>query len=500
MGGLIGEGAMSTVSSATDELLARPVAVKLLKPAFLTDEEFVGRLYAEARSAAKIVHPNVVAIFDMLADGKAHGIVMELLPGPSLAQVLRERGTVPESDVVRYARETALALAAAHAQGVIHRDIKPANILLGASGEAKVADFGLAKAMVPSEATVTQAGQMLGSVHYFSPEQALGRALTPASDLYSLGVVIYQLLSGRLPFTSESAVGTALAHVNEPAPPVDELRTFMTAALASIVSKLLQKDPASRYARAEDVAAALGSLQPGTGSQSLLDSPTIVTRVSSPRPARTASSTALAGFWRWTRHHSQRIDTAIQGLRTRFADGRVPSLDALRVKILLVALCLLFVYGASVALAQRRVSTPDIRRLDAVAAQSRLHAAGLEPVLAVRPDERVARGSVIAQDPAPGARLGRGGRVRVYVSSGLPLITIPNVIGHTLLDAGNTFKHLKLATSYAARITDAPANTIIEEIPKAGSRVREYSRALVVVSAGPAPDVMYSGPSDGGGD
>ncbi|MDP9017699.1 MAG: protein kinase [Candidatus Eremiobacteraeota bacterium] len=260
-GMLLGEGAMSTVSCADDEFLERKVALKLLKPVYASDPDFVDRFYAEGRSAAKIVDPHVVAIYDVLNERSTHAIVMEYIEGPSLADVLKLRGTLEEDEAISYARQTAQALASAHAQGILHRDIKPANLLLSRDGQLKVADFGLAKAFLGGDQDLTQAGTLMGSVHYFSPEQAQGNALTPASDLYSLGIVIHQLVSGRVPFDEESAVATALAHVNQAPPSQQELRTWMTAPLANIVERLLQKDPDHRYQSAEDLDAALAGVQ-----------------------------------------------------------------------------------------------------------------------------------------------------------------------------------------------------------------------------------------------
>jgi len=215
---LLGEGAMSTVSRGTDELLQRPVAMKLLKPLYASDDDFVERFYNEARSAAKIVHPNVVCVYDVLTDGKAHAIILEYVEGRSLATILAE-GPLSEHQTIVYLRQIAQALGGAHSQGILHRDIKPSNLLVDAQGTLKVADFGLAKAAEGADLSLTQPGTLLGSVHYFSPEQAQGKVLTRASDLYSAGVVAYQMISCNVPFTSDSPVSTAVAHVTQPALP-----------------------------------------------------------------------------------------------------------------------------------------------------------------------------------------------------------------------------------------------------------------------------------------
>ena len=287
LGSLLGEGAVGIVSRAWDEVLRRDVAVKMLKPAYASDARTVARFYAEARAAARLAHPHAVLVHDIVADRARHAIVMEYVAGVSLERVLAREGRVAEARAVRYGREIAQALAAAHACGLLHRDVKPSNVLITQNDGVKVADFGLAKAIVDA-GTSTEAGRLVGSASYVSPEQAQGLPLTPASDLYSLGVVLHRLVTGRLPFEGASPIAVAVAHVTAPAPCEDELAREMSPALATIVARLLRKDPAERYASATDVAAALAAIE--TESPRAVpawDAPTVTAeRVRVPRAAR----------------------------------------------------------------------------------------------------------------------------------------------------------------------------------------------------------------------
>ncbi|HEV2261621.1 MAG TPA: serine/threonine-protein kinase, partial [Candidatus Rubrimentiphilum sp.] len=276
-----GEGALSIVYQAHDTVLERDVALKVLKTGPGIDAHAVERFDSEARSAARITDPHVAAIYDVIGSELGSAIVMEFVDGPSLAQRLKVVGALPEATAVRYARQIAQALAAAHAHGLVHRDVKPANVLLTANDEVKVVDFGLVKALDSTAATITGSGMLVGSVHYVSPEQAQGKAVSPASDLYSLGVVIYQMCSGDLPYGGESPVAIALAHVTNPVPSRRALEHVMSPGLALIVARLLEKDPARRYRSAGEVVNALDALT-GEESKSVSaapDAPTIVTAI-----------------------------------------------------------------------------------------------------------------------------------------------------------------------------------------------------------------------------
>src|SRR3954451_9259494 len=256
---------MATIYRATDTGLGRDVAVKILRPEYLRDPDFSARFRQEAQSAASLSHPNVVTVYDYREDPSGPYIVMELVDGEDLATILRRSGTLPPRQVARIGVGVARALAAAHARGLVHRDIKPGNVLIGKDGQVKVVDFGIARAI--SEAQVTLPGTTLGSVHYFSPEQARGETATAASDIYSLGIVLYEMLVGSRPWEGDSAASVALARLSGPIPDPMVVRPSVPPDLASIVRRALALDAKDRWASASVMADALeGTLAPGGGA------------------------------------------------------------------------------------------------------------------------------------------------------------------------------------------------------------------------------------------
>ena len=248
----VGNGGMATVYKATDLVLKRYVAVKILRDEFTTDDEFIRRFETEAQSAAKLVHPNIVSIFDVGVDNGIYYIVMELIQGKTLKEIiLEERGPLPWKWSVNVAIQIASALEMAHKNNIIHRDIKPHNIIITEDGVAKVTDFGIAKAV--SNSTITAFGSTIGSVHYFSPEHARGGYTDAKSDLYSLGVVMYEMVTGRVPFDADTPVSVALKHMQEePVPPIEE-NSHLPEALNKIILKALKKDPMLRYQTATEL-------------------------------------------------------------------------------------------------------------------------------------------------------------------------------------------------------------------------------------------------------
>jgi serine/threonine-protein kinase len=253
----LGAGGMSTVFLATDDVLERPVAVKLLAEHLAEDESFVARFRREALAAARLQHPNVVQVFDSGEDPESgrHYIVMEYVDGPSTAELLREHGQLEVDETVRIIRDACHGLEYAHRAGVVHRDVKPGNLLLSADGILKLADFGIAKAA--EQTRITLVGSVLGTAAYLSPEQAAGEEAGPASDLYSLGVCAYQFLTGRLPHEYGSLTELALKQQNNAVEPITDLRDDVPPELDRAIRAALERNPNARYATALDMADAL---------------------------------------------------------------------------------------------------------------------------------------------------------------------------------------------------------------------------------------------------
>jgi serine/threonine-protein kinase len=243
---LVGTGGMSSVYRARDRLLDRNVAIKVLHPHFGQDGEYVERFRREARAVARLSHPNVVTVIDRGEDAARQYIVFEYVDGENLKELIQRSGALPTRRALELTLEIADALAFAHAQGLVHRDVKPQNVLLTADGNAKVTDFGIARSL-DMEHGVTQTGTVLGTSNYLSPEQANGQPTTPSSDVYSLGVVLYELLTGEVPFPGENFVAVAMKHLHEPSPDVLAVRPDVPLRVAAAVDRALEKDPARRF-------------------------------------------------------------------------------------------------------------------------------------------------------------------------------------------------------------------------------------------------------------
>lgn len=256
IGERLGAGGMSEVWSATDLRLGRPVAIKFLR-ADIEDPSARARIEAEARSAAKLSHPNIVNVYDAGEHENRPFVVMELADARSLADVIREEGPLDPERACSVATQVLAALGAAHAEGIVHRDVKPANILVGEDGTVKLADFGIAKSLTEATVGLTMAGQVMGTPTYLSPEQAAGQPATARSDLYALGVVLFESLTGRPPYTGDTPIAVVTAHAHAPVPDVREVSPSVPAALAATIQRVLSKDPADRFSSAADMSEAL---------------------------------------------------------------------------------------------------------------------------------------------------------------------------------------------------------------------------------------------------
>src|SRR5438105_1414395 len=261
---LVGSGGMSSVFKARDTLLERRVALKVLHPHFTDDDQYVERFRREARAVASLSHPNIVTILDRGEDEGRQFIVFELVEGRTLKEVLDEEGRLPVARALEIAIQVARGLAFAHEHGLVHRDVKPQNVILNGDGRAKVTDFGIARSL--DVQGVTQSGAVLGTSNYIAPEQASGQPVDRTTDVYSLGVVLFELLTGEVPFPGESFVAVAMRHVSEPPPNVLDVRPEVPARVAHAVGRALQKDPAARFptmdAFAAELQACLAALGP----------------------------------------------------------------------------------------------------------------------------------------------------------------------------------------------------------------------------------------------
>ena len=471
----LGEGGMATVYCGTDTLLRRRVAIKVLRAQYASDDEFVRRFYQEAESAAKLSHPNIVNTYDVGREGQTYFIVMELVDGPSLAEVIAADGRLPEPVAIDYAAQICNGLAYAHRQGLLHRDIKPANILLTKDDVVKLSDFGIARAMSQQTMAMTRPGLIMGSVYYVSPEQAQGLELHEPSDLYSVGVVLYQMLTGKLPYTGESPVTVALKHVSDPVPSIDP-STGVSPALSAIVNKLLQKQPQNRFQSASEVASALREARerPSFAAFSTQDdSATQRMEALPPQPPPRPS-----------RMPDRRTAEDEEEARPRSVGPFIVFI------ILALAIAAAAGYFATRPAGAPRITLENYVGMSDATAQKAIVNAGLHFHATRQPSDTVPVNHVVSQDPAAAAAVTKDTIVQLTVSSGKPAIGLRDVTTYTLADAQKDLEYEKFRVKVVHKFDPQTKDTVLSESPKPGTKVRQGSLVTLVVSDGPAPIKM----------
>jgi len=455
----IATGGMGEVWRARDELLDRDVALKLLKREYADDEGFLNRFRAEAKHTAGLGHPGIAGVYDYgEADGTSY-LVMELVPGEPLSALLAREGRLSPDKTLDIVVQAARALEAAHQGGVIHRDVKPGNILVCPDGTVKLTDFGIARAA--DAVPLTQTGMVMGTAHYLSPEQGNGREVTPASDVYSLGVVAYECLAGQRPFTADTPVGIAMAHLYEdpPALPAD-----VPEDVSDLVAQALAKEPDDRFSSAAAFAKAAEVTR--ARLEGRVDDATVVV----PAP------------------------TAALPVAPRLKRSRRPSRTALVVSLglALVLLVVAAAWGASRPEPKRTVpSLAGKTKAEAVAA---LDALGLDYVEKAAYSRTVASGRVAGQAPAANAVVRKGDDVTVTISRGAQPVALPNdLVGKQRDDVVARLERLGLRVTTAGREDDRAFGTVISVTPSTG--LRQGSAVTVVYSTG-RPRVGGDGKKD----
>lgn len=455
----IGGGGMAIVYRAHDHLLDRPVAVKILRPDYDGKGDFVRRFRREAQAAASLSHENVVAILDVGQEEETYYIVMELVDGRDLRTKLQEQGPLSVEAAVQLAVEILEGLEHAHQNGIIHRDIKPSNIMVTRSGQVKVADFGIARAT--SEGTMTHTGSILGSAHYFSPEQAKGAMTYAQSDLYSLGVVLYELVTGQVPFQGDSPISVALKHVQEIPRPPYLLNDQVPLELAAIIGRALEKDPAARYQTARemqaDLQAFLGDFLAGRVSYAAGgEFPT--QRISLPRPH--------------------------QKPRRRFPAWAMALVGLVAVVLMAVGVG----WAASTLLYVPDVAVPAVEGKTLAEATQALAAAGLSVGdVKYESSPSVVKDLVIKQDRAPETTTKRGNKVDLVVSQGPRTFAMPNLVGLPDTDAKDELRRLNLNLGRVVEQYDTKveAGRVLSTSPVKDTEVTEGQIIDLVISQGP---------------
>jgi serine/threonine-protein kinase len=461
----IGTGGMADVYLARDQLLGRQVAVKLLHHRFAEDQEFVERFRREASSAAGLSHPNVVAIFDRGEWDGTYYIAMEYLPGRSLKTVVREQGPLDPLSAIDIVAQILHAARFAHGRGVIHRDLKPHNVILDEEGRAKVTDFGIARAGA-SDMTLT--GSIMGTAQYLSPEQAQGQAVSAASDLYAIGIVLYELLAGAVPFDGETAVTIALKQVSATAPAASALNPAVPPELDAVVARALAKDPAERFADADEFLAALEYVRqlisgevgyaPGAGNG----------------PVAPATALLLP-VGREPEAEAQDADAARRRRRRWWIAGA-----ALLALAVAAALVVLLVPTTS------RVTVPEVAGQTQAVATARLTAVGLTAVPSSAASATTPAGVVFSESPPHGSVVDRGSRVTILVSSGPGIAELPDVKGLGSAEAVRRLTKAGFKPSIQSESSaTVPAGKVISTEPSADTEAQAGSPVTVLVSSGP---------------
>ena len=479
----LARGGMADVFLARDALLDRPVALKVLFPEFATDPSFVERFRREAQSAANLSHPNIVSVYDWGEEEGTYFIVMEYVEGRSLAQILKDEGPLLPDRAADIVTDVAAALGFAHRNGVIHRDVKPGNVLISPLGQVKVTDFGIARA-VTNEGDLTRTGTVMGTATYFSPEQARGESVDPRSDVYSLGVVLYELLVGEAPFKGDSPVSVAYKHVSEQAELPTARNPRIPATLEAVTMKALAKNPANRYASAEELAADLRRFREGRP---------VTAEAILPPDAAGPETVAVAAGAATTVTPAAAGTQVVQQVRTSRWEDEPPRRSAAFIATIIVLLLALL---AGLILLARNLSedagggdtveVPSVVDLPQEEAVSRLTVAGLKAAIETRQVEGRPQDVVVEQRPAAGESIDEGGTVTIVVNTGQPPVEVPDVVGLNEQEADRILRGAGFVASVVRRAADEPEGEVIEQNPEAGQEIPAKSTVTITVSEGPA--------------
>jgi beta-lactam-binding protein with PASTA domain/predicted Ser/Thr protein kinase len=484
----LGTGGMANVYLAEDQELGRSVAIKMLDERHSQDEQFVERFRREAKNAAGLSHPNIVSIYDR---GQAEGtyyIAMEYLEGRTLKELLVTRGPTPLPVAIDYTRQILSALGFAHKHGIVHRDIKPHNVVVAPDGRLKVTDFGIARS---GTSQMTETGSIIGTAQYLSPEQAKGAPVTPASDIYSVGIVLYEMLTGSVPFTGDTPLEIAMKHLSTTPLPPSEHRQEVPPELDAIVLRALAKDPAQRYQSADEMDADLAraargqavapeteeaatQVLKGVGAATLASAPTAITRRVNVGPPAPPAYPPPTGFYEYD-----------EPIRRR-------SFWPWLLATLLVAAAIAggwYVYTkVQDQLSQTKpVAMPLVQGSVERLAVQKIHAAGLQVQVIHHWNNSYEEGRVYSQDHEPGSRLNKGFTVKIFVSTGPRKVEVPSVVGKQATDAVAALASIGLKPDTHNVNSSKETGTVTAQDPKPGTQLVVGEKVRINVSQGPKP-------------
>ena len=540
----LAQGGMATVYLARDRQLDRQVAIKMLHPQFASDPTFAERLRRESRAAAGLSHPNIVGVFDWGRQGERYFIVMEYVSGHSLAEIIAARGPLGAEAAAAIAFEVAAALAFAHRAGIVHRDVKPQNVLLSSDGHVKVTDFGIATMVgAGPSAGLTETGSVVGTAAYLSPEQAQGEPTDARSDLYSLGVVLYEMLSGYPPFRGDTPVAVAYQHVQDPPVPLGEIAEGVPRALDAITMRLLAKDPEDRYERAEDLRRHLQIVRerldelppeppaapaapppperppalpspPPTPRRAVVSGPPrrqdprppAAPRQRPPRPqVRRAPPRGITQWWtgripaaRRPPGYGERPGSYRGGDRDvygRLERQRRSGLFYVGFAVLLVVLLILIVVLVNVLSpddngtgtpAPATIDVPSVYQLEEAVAVRTLESADFRVITVREANAEIPAGRVFDQQPRAGTKLAPGSAITLTISAGASAVPVPNVLGWQAIDAERALRGAGFAVNLVQVGSERPAGEVLQQEPAPLVPHEAGAAVTLNISAGPS--------------
>lgn len=480
--GEIGRGGMAVVYRGVDRTLDRPVAIKVIRQDLAQEPTFLERFRREASAAAGLSHQNIVSIYDAHLSEPPYYIVSEYVSGGSLHDRLTVEGALPVEEAVRLASGVCEALSHAHAHGLIHRDVKPQNILLTGPGAPKLADFGIAHALATPR--LTQTGLALGTAHYASPEQAKGEPLDLRSDLYSLGAVLFEMLTGQVPFDAETPVAVGVKHLTEPLPSLRALRPEIPAAVEAVVRKAMAKDPAARYQSAAEMKAALDRAWGGVVEQAtsvLTAPPTVEAAQTTVLPTPTPAVAPVP------------VPVPRPPARPQYERRpRGPGAGSIVAALLAVVVIAGLIFAWKNSQGTGDIVVPDVVGETEWRGKRALEELGLQMVVEERrTDERVPGGRIISQRPPAGRKVAEGEKVAVVISKGPRYVQVPDLEGMTVAQAKKVLQNngLSLGRQEEASDPQRPEGCILAQDPAAGRSVDKGSGVTVYVNRRGAAEV-----------
>ncbi len=488
----IGVGGMAVIYKAHDTLLDRYVAIKVLKEEYLSNEQFLKKFKREAQAAAKLTHANIVNVFDVGEEDGLHYIVMELIEGQTLKKYIEERGCLTWKETLAIALQIASALDTAHRHNIIHRDIKPQNILMTDDGIPKVSDFGIAKAVTST--TVTSDGDAIGSVHYISPEQARGGFVDERSDLYSLGIMMYEMLTGILPFVGDTVVSIAIQHIQSNVPRIETVTQNIPQAVADITNKLTEKLPEKRYQNALELMNAI--IKAKNNPYAKLENAEEV------KDAKKEKASSIKSYSKpkppeeriiLTQGHDEPADVYEKFSFKKNAVIFFKEKKRIIFAALIFVVMLIFVVSVYSISGNKKIEVPNIEGMTIEQAKQTLKDSGLKYEIVLEQGSlEVAKDSVISQNPKAGEYIKKSMPVEIVLSTGPKEIAMPDVTGQYEVNARSVLENAGLIVSEVNKEfnDEYDTNLVYDQSPKANETVLEGASVILYVSKGKETYVM----------